>query len=274
MEELSLILNGVVGKLVLPFVWKIISVIVVWGIGVKLIGLTRKILARTLERSHADKGVATFLDNFAKLGLYALLAVIIFAMFGFNTTGIAAAVASAGVAIGMALQGSLSNLAGGVLILLLKPFGIGDYIIADGVEGTVSSIQMFATKLMTGDNRMIVVPNGTLSNGTIINVSAMDKRRMDIPVGISYNADLKLAKDVLMSLLADCEYVSKEDDYIVFVNNLGSSSVELVVRCWATKENFWTAKWYLTEYIKLKLDEAGIEIPYNQLDVHLQTKEK
>ncbi len=257
-------------EILIPFAFKLIGIIIIWIIGAKLIKLARKILKNILTKSHADLGVITFLDNFAKLGLYALLVVIILGKFGVDMASIAAVVASAGVAIGLALQGSLSNLAGGVLILLLKPFKVGDYIIAAGVEGTVCEIQMFATKLVTGDNRVVVIPNGTLSNGTIINVTALDKRRLDIPASIAYSADLRTAKSVLMRLLEDCEYVLKEDGYDVFVNNLGASSVDLNVRLWVKKEDYWAAKSYVTENIKLRLDANNIEIPFNQIDVHIE----
>ena len=249
---------------------KLVGILLIWFVGAKLIKLARKILKKVLEKGHADAGLITFLDNFAKLGLYALLIVIILGLFGFDTTSIAAAVASAGVAIGLALQGSLSNLAGGVLILLLKPFRVGDYIVAGGVEGTVTLIQMFATKLTTPDNRVIVIPNSTLSNGTIINVSAMDKRRLDITASIAYTADLKLARTVLMGLLESCEYVLKDEVYDVFVSNLGASSVDLNVRFWVKSDNYWAAKAYITENIKVKLDENSIEIPYNKLDIQIQ----
>ena len=249
---------------------KVVGILLIWFVGAKLIKLARKILKKVLEKGHADAGLITFLDNFAKLGLYALLIVIILGLFGFDTTSIAAAVASAGVAIGLALQGSLSNLAGGVLILLLKPFRVGDYIVAGGVEGTVTLIQMFATKLTTPDNRVIVIPNSTLSNGTIINVSAMDKRRLDITASIAYTADLKLARTVLMGLLESCEYVLKDEVYDVFVSNLGASSVDLNVRFWVKSDNYWAAKAYITENIKVKLDENSIEIPYNKLDIQIQ----
>lgn len=249
---------------------KLVGILIIWFIGGKIIKLARKLVNRVLDKGHADAGIITFLDNFVKLGLYALLVVIILGVFGFDTTSVAAAVASAGVAIGLALQGSLSNLAGGVLILLLKPFKVGDYIVAGGVEGTVSHIQMFATKLTTADNRVIVIPNSTLSNGTIINVSTLDKRRLDITASIAYNADLKLAKSVLMTLLDGCEYVLKNEPYDVFVANLGASSVDLNVRFWVDKSNYWTAKTYITENIKIKLDENNIEIPYNKLDIQIQ----
>ena len=263
-----------VGATLLPatiiLVLKIVGIFIIWFIGAKLIKLTRKLVRKMLEKGNVDKGVITFLDNFMKFALYALLILIILSIFHVDTTGIAAAVASAGVAIGLALQGSLSNLAGGVLILLLKPFKVGDYIVAGGVEGTVSEIQMFATKLITPDNKVVIVPNSTLSSGTITNVSAMDKRRLDITASIAYTADLRTAKSVLMTLLEDCEYVLKEEVYDVFVGNLGASSVDLNVRFWVNSTDYWAAKAYITENIKVKLDANNIEIPYNKLDVYVQ----
>ena len=254
----------------IALILKLLGILLIWLVGAKVIKMARKLVKKVLEKGNADEGIITFLDNFVKLGLYALLVVIILSLFGFDTTSIAAAVASAGVAIGLALQGSLSNLAGGVLILLLKPFKIGDYIVAGGVEGTVSTIQMFATKLITPDNKVVIVPNSTLSSGTITNVSVMDKRRLDITASIAYTADLKLAKSILMRLLEDCEYVMKEEVYDVFVSNLGASSVDLNVRLWVKKEHYWAAKSFITENIKMKLDENNIEIPYNKLDVYVQ----
>lgn len=259
---------------VIAFALKILGILVVWFIGAKLIKFVRKIVKKMLEKGNADKGVVTFLDNFVKLGLYAILVVIILGAFGVDMASIAAVVASAGVAIGLALQGSLSNLAGGVLILLLKPFVVGDYIVAGGVEGTVTEVQLFCSKLITGDNRVVVIPNGTLSNGTIINVTALDKRRLDITASIAYTADLRTAKSVLMRLLEDCPYILKEEGYDVFVNNLGASSVDLNVRLWVKKEDYWAAKSYVTENIKLRLDENKIEIPYNKLDINVQQIEK
>lgn len=255
---------------VVPFVLKLVAIFVVWFVGAKLIKVVRKILKKALEKSGADLGLVTFLDNFAKLGMYALLVVIILGMFDVDMASIAAVIASAGVAVGLALQGSLSNLAGGVLIILLKPFKVGDYIVSAGVEGTVSSIQMFVTKLVTPDNRVVIVPNSTLSSGTITNVSAKDKRRLDITASIAYTADLKLAKDVLKGLLEDCEYVMKDEVHDVFVSNLGASSVDLNVRFWVKSSDYWTAKAYITENIKVKLDANNIEIPYNKLDVQIQ----
>ena len=267
------IMNWIVAT-VLPaavsLILKVVCIFVIWFIGAKLIKLARKIIKKMLEKGHADTGVITFLDNFLKYALYVLLIMIILGIFDVDTTSIAAAVASAGVAIGLALQGSLSNLAGGVLILLLKPFKISDYIVAGGVEGTVSTIQMFATKLITPDNKVVIVPNSNLSSGTITNVSVMDKRRLDITASIAYTADLKLAKNVLMSLLEGCDYIMKDEIYDVFVANLGASSVDLNVRFWVKSADYWAAKAFITENIKLTLDANNIEIPFNQLDVHIE----
>ena len=178
------------------------------------------------------------------------------------------------MAIGLAIQGSLSNLAGGVLILLLKPFRVGDYIVesSTGKEGTVTEIQIFYTKLLTVDNRTVILPNGSLANNSIVNITAQEKRRMDILVSISYSADLKRAKEVLLNVLREDEGVLKDMETVVYVDELAASSVNLGVRCWFKQADFWTGKWRVTENCKLALDEAGIEIPFNQLDVHLEQK--
>ena len=262
-------LEGALTTMIVPFILKLIGILIIWFVGSKIIKLSRKLLKRILQKTDAEQGVVTFLDNFIKYALYALLFVIILGKFGVETTSIAAAVASCGVAVGLALQGSLSNLAGGVLLLLLKPFKVGDYIVTSGMEGTVTEIQMFYTKLRTGDNKVCVIPNGTLSNGNIINVTANDKRRMDVKVGIAYNADLRLAKTVLMNMLTACPYILQEEANDVFVSELGASSVVLTVRAWAKTSEFWDASKYVNENIKHVLDANNIEIPFNQLDVHL-----
>ncbi|MDE5587885.1 MAG: mechanosensitive ion channel, partial [Acetatifactor sp.] len=225
---------------------------------------------RSMIRAGAETGVIQFVDSFIKAALYVLLVLMIASSFGVEAASIVALLGSAGVAIGLAIQGSLSNLAGGVLILLLKPFRVGDYIqeSATGYEGTVKEIQIFYTKLLTPDNKAVILPNGQLANNSIVNASQED-RRMDIVVGVSYKADLKRAKEVLEAVLREDEAVLKNKDILVFVSELGSSSVNIGVRCWFSKEDFWPGKWRVTENCKLALDAAGIEIPFNQLDVHV-----
>ena len=240
-------------------------------VGSQLIKLIRKIIKKSMQRAGAELGAIQFVDSFVKAALYVLLVLMLESSFGLDAASIVALLGSAGVAIGLAVQGSLSNLAGGVLLLILKPFKVGDYIQegSSGKEGTVAEIQIFYTKLVTPDNRTIVLPNGSLANNSLINYTAQDARRMDIVVGISYKADLKKAKEVLLQVLEEDEAVMKDRDHFVFVDNLGSSSVDLGVRCWFAQSDFWPGKWRITENCKLALDRAGIEIPYNQLDVHL-----
>lgn len=254
----------------LRFGIRVLLALIVFLIGSQLIKLVRRILKRSMKRGNADVGVVQFLDSFVKITLYVILAFAIASGFGLDAASVVALLGSAGVAIGLAIQGSLSNFAGGVLILLMKPFKVGDYIIAEnGNEGTVTEIQIFYTKLATADNRIVVIPNGALSNSSLINASAMPRRRIDISVGISYQADIRKAREVLTELLEADEKVLQEQEKRVFVNSLGESAVVLGVRCHVASEDFWETKWRLTENIKYALDEAGISIPYNQLDVHL-----
>lgn len=250
---------------------RILLALVAFFIGVQIIKLVRKIVKKSLTRANADTGAVQFVDSFVKAALYVVLVFMIATSFGVDAASIIALVGSAGVAIGLAVQGSLSNLAGGVLLLLLRPFKVGDYIVAaSGHEGTVTEIQIFYTKLVTPDNKVIVLPNGNLSNNTIVNASAADTRRMDITVGISYGSDIKAAKEVLMEVLKNDEAVLKDKDMNVFVDLLADSSVNLGVRCWFKGTDFWEGKWRVTENCKYALDRAGIEIPYPQVDVHLQ----
>lgn len=251
----------------------VVLALVVFFIGTKLIKLIRKIIKKSMEKANVDKGVCQFVDSFLKFALYAVLIFSIGKKFGLDTASVAATLASCGVAIGLALQGSLSNLAGGVLILLLKPFVVGDYIVEDnkGQEGTVQEIQLFYTKLLTVDNKTVVIPNGALANTSLTNVTAQDKRRLDLTVGVSYQADLKEAKELILALVQADADILKEQDINVFVSELGEHAVIIGVRGWVKKEAYWTTKWRLLENIKLTLDEHGIEIPYPQVVVH--TKE-
>lgn len=240
-------------------------------IGARLIKLLRKIIRRSMERANAELGVIQFVDSFVKATLYAVLVMGLASSFGLDAASVVAVLGSAGVALGLAVQGSLSNLAGGVLILALKPFKVGDYIKESysGQEGTVTEIQIFYTKLLTPDNQTVILPNGNLANNSLVNITMQEVRRMDVTVGISYHADLLNAKEVLLGILETDEAVLKDRERLVFVSELGSSSVQLGVRCWFRQEDFWKGKWRVTEACKLKLDENGIEIAYDQLDVHL-----
>lgn len=254
---------------------RVVLVILFFLIGTQLIKLVRTIIKRSMQRARAELGAIQFVDSFVKTALYVILVLLLASSCGVDAASIVALLGSAGVAIGLAVQGSLSNLAGGVLILMLKPFKVGDYIIEShtGKEGFVKEIHIFYTKLLNYENHTIILPNGSLANNSLVNVTAQECRRMDITVAISYKADLKKAKEVLAKVLEKDEAVLKDKEHIVYVSQLGSSSVDLGVRCWFKQADFWPGKWRVTENCKLSLDEAGIEIPFNQLDVHMDTKQ-
>lgn len=255
----------------LRFGIRALMALAVFFIGTQLIKLTRKILRRSFERRNVDVGVSRFLDSLVKTVLYILLLFMIASYFGLDATSVVALVGSAGVAIGLAVQGSLSNFAGGVLILLLKPFKIGDYI-RDGAgnEGTVEEVQLFYTRLITPDRHMVIVPNGDLSNGNILNMSTLTDRRLNLQVGISYEADIRKAKEVLLRILDEDPGVLQDKEKRVFVETLGDSSVVLTMRCYSANENFWDTRSRILETVKYALDETGIGIPYPQLDVHVE----
>lgn len=251
---------------------RVVLALVVFIVGVQIIKLIRKILGRSLKKGNVDAGVTKFLDSFVKAVLYVLLLFMIASGFGLDAASAAALLGSAGVAIGLAVQGSLSNFAGGVLILLLKPFKMDDYIKdSNGNEGTVLEVQLFYTKLITPDHHIVIVPNGTLANANITNMSTIENRRMDIVVGIAYNEDIRMAKEILMKVMEEDPGVLKDKERRVFVDALSDSGVIVHVRCFSQNDTYWDTKWRLTENVKYALDEAGISIPYPQMDVHIKS---
>ena len=261
-------LEGMVPSL-LSFLMQVIVAIIVLLIGSRIIKFLLKLIKKSLDRSKVEAGVVTFLCSLVKYSLYFVLAMIILAQFGVTTSSVVAVLGSAGLTLGLALQGSLSNFAGGVLILLLKPFVVGDYIIdgATGQEGTVSSITIFYTKLLTVDNRMILIPNGTLSNSSITNVTHMEKRRIDLLIGVSYEANLAKTKQVLLDVVKSEDKILPGEPVDVYVSELADSSVQMGVRAWVKTEDYWPIRWKMTEDIKNALDANGISIPYPQMDV-------
>lgn len=259
-------------EMIIDFGLKVLLAVLILIFGLQFIKIFRKIIKKSLNKANADVGVTQFIDSFVKIGLYVVLIMIIATGFGVNVTSVIAVLGSAGVAVGLALQGSLSNLAGGVLILILKPFKVGDYIIEDANknEGTVTEIQIFYTKLTTGDNRVIILPNGSLANTSLTNVTQAPYRRLELIVGISYESDLKKAKQLLSQMLDEDEKVIQEKDKNVYVDMLDQSSVNLGIRCWFLKEDYWEGKWRLTEQIKLIFDENNVSIPYPQMQLHFK----
>ncbi len=249
---------------------RILVALIVLFVGTKLIKFAVKIFAKTLEKTGAEESISQFLISMVKAALYVILAFTIASYCGVDAASIVALLGSAGVAIGLAVQGSLSNMAGGVLILLLKPFKLGDYIIDSvGNEGTVDAIHVFYTKLRTPDNKVIILPNGTLANNSITNVTTAKTRRCDIIIGIAYDADIKTAKDTLLKVITEDEKTLKDKDLVVFVDSFGDSAINLGVRCWFMNDEFWEGKWRVNENIKYALDKAHIEIPFPQVDVHM-----
>ena len=255
---------------ILNFALQVVIALIVYAIGAKLIAFLVKVVKKTMERRNTDLGVIQFLSAVVKYALYFILIMTILGLFGIATTSAVAVLGSCGVAVGLALQGSLSNFAGGVLILLLKPFVVGDYIVQGSNEGTVYEISIFYTKLKTADNKVVVIPNGNLSNSSLVNISHMDKRRVDIVVVIGYEADIRTAKEILSRVAENDPARLKEEELVVYVSDLGASSVDIGVRIWVKTEDYWTARWRMLENIKYELDENHISIPYQQIDVQIK----
>ena len=255
----NFVVNAAVAVLMLLIGWKAILVFRRWCI-------------RFMDRIKVDHTVSVFLGSCISVVLFGLLIFAAADRVGISSASLLALLGSAGIAISLALQSSLSNFAGGVMILMLKPFVTGDYIICQSGEGTVANIGLIYTTLTTVDNRQVVIPNGILSGSPLTNVTAQDKRRLIITVGISYDSDLKRAKEIMEGLLSEKPEILKDEAREVYVDSLGQSSILLTARGWTRTEDYWKTKWDLTEALKYAFDEAGIEIPYNKLDVNLTEK--
>ena len=250
-------------------IWKIVFALLIWFIGTKLISLSLKLLKKVFDRGSIDVGVVNFTMSIIKFALYAVLILMVIDELGIQTTSLITVFGSAALAVGMSLQGSLSNFAGGVLILIFKPFKVGDYIVVGNYEGTVRTIEILYTKLTTVDNKVVMLPNGTLSNSNIVNVGAEDFRRLDIEMSIGYSSDLKLAKTLLNTIVNNNPAVIKDRDIKVIVKSLDESCVTLETRVWVKTEDYWDTRFTLLEEYKAEFDKNGIEIPFNQMDVHI-----
>lgn len=257
---------------VASFILEVIIALVVFWISLKVIKWICNLFKKFLQLREVDPSAVRFLVSCVKVGLYFLVIVTLAMQLGLKEASVIAILGSVGVGLGLALQGGMANLAGGVLILLLKPFKLGDYIIesSHNLEGTVKKIDMFYTTLSTIDNRMIVIPNGQLTNDCVVNVTAQSKRQLDMKVMISYSDDLKVAKTIVENLLHQDERILHEDGCQVFVHELADHGVVIGCRAWVSTDLYWAVRWDLNEMIKLSFDEAGIHIPFHQLDVHLK----
>ncbi len=250
----------------------LITALIILVVGLWIIGFINKLVRKFFQKKDYDRALESFLESFISMALKILLFVLVITQLGVQSSSLIAILGAAGLAIGLALQGSLSNFAGGVLILLFKPFKVGDWISAQGVDGAVTEITIFYTKITTFGNQLAIVPNGKLSNDNVVNYNALPARRDNIKIGIGYGSNIKKAKDILLQICAENENVSKEPEPQVFVDGLGDSSVDLTLRYWADNSVFWPAHFYIIEETKYRFDKAGIEIPFPQRDVHMKGK--
>ncbi|MEM9000664.1 MAG: mechanosensitive ion channel domain-containing protein [Bacteroidota bacterium] len=249
----------------------LVLAIVIFIVGLWVVRFINRLVRRFFAKKDYDPTLETFLQSFISISLKIILFVLVVTQLGVKTSSLVAMVGAAGLAIGLALQGSLANFAGGVLILVFKPFKVGDWISAQGVDGAVKEITIFNTKLNTFGNQVAIIPNGQLSNGNIVNYNAEPIRRDNFSIGIGYGSNIKKAKDILLQICEANDDILKDPVPEVYVGELADSSVNLVLRFWAKNEVFWPAHFYVIETSKLRFDEAGIEIPFPQRVVHTGT---
>ena len=248
---------------------KLVYVLVILIVGGRLIKLITKLITKSKLYKKMDRSVASFLLSFVKVALNILLLVIMASIIGIPSASIVTLIGSAGLAIGLAMQGGLSNIAGGLVILIFKPFKVGDFIDTHTDSGTVTNISLFYTTLKTIDNRTVSIPNGNLANSPSINYSNESERRLDISIDISYTNKIDEVKKCIESVLSREKRINREKDVFVRVTNYKESSVEYTIRIWVSKDDYWNTKFDLLENLKNKFDQDGIIIPYNQLDIHI-----
>ena len=251
---------------------KIIIALVILFISFKLINLIARKIEKKASSKKADKTIMKTFAYIIKIALKIIVVICLIGYLGIDTSGLTALVASLGVCVGLAVNGALSNLAGGVLIILTRPFKIDDYIEAQGHAGTVIDIHITNTKLLTPDNKVIYLPNGTLANGDIVNYSEKDTRRVDFTFSIGYGDDFEKAKSIIMDIFTAHELVLKDPAPFVRVKEHGASSINITARAWTKSEDYWTVFFDVTELVKTAFDREGIEIPFNQLDVTIKNK--
>lgn len=270
-EQVYFYIEGKLGTFA-DFILKVLLALVIYIIARKLILKLCGLIRKNMLKFRADPAITSFTVSMVKYSLNIFLVLTIIVQLNLvKESSITAAIASAGVAISLALQGGLSNFAGGVLILLLKPFKVGDYILFpnENQEGTVLKIEMYYTTINSIDNRTIMIPNANLTNSTIVNVTAMEKRKLEIKVGISYQSDMHKAKEILKNLVEqETRFLDEEQQF--FVDSLGESCITVGLRAWVLTPDYWPVKWEMNEKIKSEFDRAGIEIPYRQLDVYIR----
>ena len=260
--------------LIMLYTPKLLLAILTLIIGLWIIKFVAKVFNRSMTAGKVDESLKKFLLNLLSILLKTILLISVASMIGIATTSFVAILGAAGLAVGLALQGSLANFAGGVLILLFKPYKIGDVIEAQGFVGSVSEIQIFNTVLKTPDNKTIIIPNGSISNGNIINYSNEPQRRVDFVFSIGYNDDIATAKNVLYEIIEEDDRILKDPAPMVVVAELADSSVNINFRVWCKTTDYWTIYFDMFEKVKLAFDKAGVSIPFPQQDVHIYREEK
>lgn len=253
----------------IPLAVSIVPVVPIVIAGIIAIKVFVAIAKKFLEKSELDIALHKFVLNIMKAVLWFLLALTVLEKLGYDTKSMVTLLGVCGGAIALSLKDSLSNVAGGIIIIATKPFVNGDFVSIDGSEGSVSHVDIFVTSLMTTDNKTITIPNGTVASSVIINYSKASKRRVDCTFGIGYGDDISHAKEILVKTAESCPYVLKEEEMVVGVADHGESSVNIDLKVWTLTEDYWDTKYFLEEKVKLAFDEAGIDIPYNQLTVHM-----
>lgn len=264
------ILAWVTSEALFNTIARVILSLIVMFVSFKIINALARRIEKKAGQKNADKTIMKTLAYIMRLGLKIVVTICLVGFLGIDTSGLTALVASLGVCIGLAVNGALSNLAGGVLIIFTRPFKVDDYIEAQGHAGTVIDIHITNTKLLTPDNKVIYLPNGTLANGDIVNYSEMDMRRVDMQFSIGYSDDFEKAKSTIREICEKHELVLKDKDIFVRVAEHGASSINIKARVWTKSADYWTVYFDVTESVKKTFDEQGIEIPFNQLDVHIK----
>jgi small conductance mechanosensitive channel len=250
----------------IKFVLGILVLIVLF----KIINASTRRLYKTLHKRHVDETIAKVVSSSIKVFLKVLILIMFIGYIGIETASISAVIASIGVGVSLAVQGALSNFAGGLIIIIMRPFKIGDWITTNGESGSVENIKLFYTEIVTGDNKVVHVPNGSLANNVIVNVSAKETRRVDMVFSVSYDTDLTLAKQILANMLANDERVFTDPAPFITVSEYAASSINITVRAWTKSSNYWGVYWNMMNNVKSEFDKAGIEIPFNQLDVNIR----
>lgn len=260
-------------ELILGYTIKFIVAIIILIVGKIIANSVANIMGKGMEKRGTDKAVISFLGAIVRSVIFIAAILMALSQVGVETTSFIAILGAAGLAIGLSLQGSLANMASGVLIILFRPFRSGEYVDAGGVSGTVQEVNIFQTIMKTPDNKVVFVPNAQITNSPITNYSREDTRRVDLVIGVSYDADLHKTKEVLESVLAADSRLLKDPAWNVQVNALNSSSVDFIVRPWVNRGDYWPVYWDLNREIKIALDKAEIGIPYPQMDVHLHKQD-